>query len=399
MPTTDHTYIIQLSRVFRIKYNRLENLIRTDNPDDMLEMSAILRHFLLDGHKLSDDIANMYGLVCSFPVSDDFSNVGSEVFKGKYTPTNNARTYHNRDAFLKLNCIDRQKKSFTIKQLIDTVANGAGGVHHDGKELEVREKAILIFESDFANDFLERFISISKIVIEAHSEMIKAIDKEFSFLEQRKRTKQPEILIDNAGNSLVHFNGNTSLEAYFNMNFEKGGSLLFSFIPALNQIEYPKVVLSVGSRRLNRSISLILVSMDDIGIKIVSDKDEYSCSASFKNNNRNIVLFNYHKIEEGIQFELMSFSDNISENTIIVPLDWDELSGKVVMGQDIKSKNGAEFQTELTLINCPKLIGRKEFQEIVKHPSLSSSKNISWITENIIKDRSFVTRVYNQTGG
>ncbi len=393
----DDLYQIMLSRVFSIKYTKLENLSKSDNADDILEISAILRHFLLDGNRLSDDISNLYGLTCTFPLTNDYIKNGSKVFKEDFIPSNNAIINYSRDEFLKLKCISIDQIELSIKELIDIAANNAGGVHHNGKTQELRNYAVLIFESESSNNFFECLRVIAKSVIEGHSELKKAVNKEFSFLEQRKRKKQPELIFDNKREGIINFKVESSLESYFMVDFNKGGSILFSFIPPQNQNDYPSALIAFGSRRKNEGVNISFISNTVLELTIFKSKVKYSCRVDYDALRCNFLFLTYELVKKEINVNLFCFGNKLRMSNLKAEMDLSRLEGKIVIGQDLKSRNGSEFQSEITLIHFPKVYGKDDFLNMIKTKPLNEIVNRQWNSKPLVNnDKVYVTRMYNQ---
>lgn len=390
-------YMLHLFRVFRVKYDKLIQLCESDNIDDSLEISALLRHFIMDGNRLADDVAVEIGLQCSFPVTDEYASKGLLIFKEGFTPNNNARIFHNRDSFLKLSCLSLEDKEISVKELIELVANCGGGVHHDGSKSDLKKYTLLLLETDIANDCLACLQVISSIVIEGLSQVRKAIDREFSFLEQRKRKKQPEILMSKDKDIRLHFSGNSSLEAYCFLDLSKPGCVLFSFIPDELQDTYPAVVLEAGSRKYGQKISLQILDTSTLSFRVYSSTDSFQeCLFKYVPLINNIFFFNYKKVAENFNFHCSLVNRVEEQKELTALISWDTVEGKITIGENLKSIDGAKFQSNGTLIFFDRYYTAHDFKQMLNKKPICDERFDKWLEDNIISDRSYVTRIYNQ---
>ena len=382
-------------RVFRIKYDKLIALRESDNPDDILEISALLRHFLLDGNRLADDVATEIGTACSFPITDDYSVKKHAVFRMGYTPRNNATTFYNRQNFLNLSCFEINREILTVKETIELGANCVGGVHHDGKS-DLNRNAFAVLEEDISSYFLECLHTIAESVIEGLSELRLAIERRSTFLEQRKRSKQPEILISTSKETTFSFTENSSLEGYAILELGRSGSIIFTFVPPKEQKAYPATLLEIGSRKTGDRLSMQIQSSETLVVELHQNSTVVGCcSIQLENEKRNAVLINHQIIENVCCFEVINKASNIYQNTFNAQLKRTTIEGKITFGQSLNSRNGASFQSQLDLIFFNQTFGSKEFENVLF--LISKNKHVdTWISSNIVQDRAFVTRIYNQ---
>jgi len=392
-------YIQHLLRVFRIKYDRLEQLSASDHLDDLLEISAILRHLLMPSNRLADDIAQELGLQCSFPVAQEYETYKSAIFKADFTPKNNAVNNYNTNKFIDLLCIDLDNQELSIRGLIETIANEGGGVHHIDDQNEYETNLIVnLLETDYANLCFDVLKEISRITLTGLKHIRNVVDSKVVGLEQRKRSKQPRILVSKNKTSRINFDG-TYLEGYHKIDLNKSGTLLFDFIPPKGQKEYPKVLLEIGSRKTEQKFSLVLKDKETLAFRVHNSLKQFEeCKLSYKSKVINILFINYEKQEKGILFNFVLFNKNKqqSEKLLIEP-SWNFVEGKVIIGQSLKAKNGAKFQWgRIGLRFWDDLIDKKEFMEKF-HDHFSKDLADIWLEEaDVLGEPAFVTQIYNQ---
>jgi hypothetical protein len=390
-------YEIHLFRVFRIKADKLRALCDSDNIDDSLEISAILRHVLSDGNCLADDISRAFGLPCSIPVTDAYMTDGIKVFRTDYSPLNNAATAYNRGDFLGLECIDLDGEVLRVSDLINLIANFGGGVHHVGSANKDGHQAFHLLETDHANTCLEVLQNISRVTLGGLAELRKSVEAQFSFLEQRKRRKQPKVVISPSKENTMSFMGDSSLEAYARLSMVNGGCLLFTLIPS-SENEYPSTIMEIGSRATQQKISLQLVDANKLEIRFHRSKNEFSvCSLPYAPLRANILFVNWSispdkklKLQCAIRHDRDEYGDIETESY------WDAVEGKVVIGQNLNSRNGSVFQG-FTFVIFDRLYTLSDFEGMCKTPQLTDEISKKWIHENVVENKGTVIRLYNQT--
>lgn len=393
-------YIQHLLRVFRIKYDRLEQLSASDNLDDSLEISAILRHLLMPSNHLADDIAQELGLQCSFPVPQEYETYKLAIFKADFTPKNNAVNHYKTNKFIDLICTDLDKKELTIRKLIETIANEGGGIHHIDDQDEYEKKIIVkLLETDYANLCFDVLKEISRITLTGLKHIRNVVDSKVVGLEQRKRTKQPERLVSKNKTSQIYFDGSTYLEGYHKIDLNKSGTLLFDFIPSKGEKEYPKVLLEIGSRKTEQKFSLVFKDKDTLAFRVYNSLKEFKeCKLSYKRKVINFLFINYKKKEKGILFDCALFNNNKRQfEKLLIDPSWNFVEGKVIIGQDLKAKNGARFQWgNCGFIFWDYLIDKKDFMKILNDYFSNDLANV-WLEEADVFGKSgSVTQMYNQ---
>ena len=389
-------YKIHLFRVFRIKADKLIALCDSDNIDDSLEIAAILRHILSDGNCLADDVSRAFGLPCSIPVSDAYATDGLTVFTANHTPVNNATTAYNRGDFLGLECMDLEGEVLRISELINLVANFGGGVHHAGTADGDCHRVFHLLESDHANTCLEVLQKISRVTLDGLAELRKSVEGQFSFLEQRKRKKQPEIVTSPSRAPTIFFGEDSSLEAYARLSMVDGGCLLFTFIPGPEN-EYPSTVMEIGSRSTQQKISLQLVDFNTLEIRLHRKRTDFTaCSLSYAPLRANILFVNWSiSSDRKLKIQCAIRHDREEHGDIEMESYWDAVEGKVVVGQNLNSRDGAVFQGG-ALVIFDRVYTVSDFKGMCKTRPLTDEISETWIYEDVMENLGKVVRLYSQ---
>jgi len=391
-----NSFELQLYRVFRIKYDKLFRLCRSDNVDDVLEISALLRHLILDQDSLVEKLSKLLSLQCSFLVYDAYLVDAENVFSEDYSPAVNSFRLYNRAEFVSLKCILIENEVLQISELIYLIANCGGGIKHDEGQPGNRKLIHSLLETK-ANMCLARFQQISRIVILGLAEMRKVIDKQFSFLEQRKRRKQPQILVPIDGPSVLQFSKLSSLEAYYKINIDRDGCFIFSFVPH-SRNDYPASLLEIGSRTFSHKIAVLLTDDRTLSLRLFRDKNDYSCcNLIFSPMRSNILFVSWTPTVYGqIRFECVLLHENEEVAGFTVNNCWKALEGKLILGQNPNSLNGAFFQWSGTFVLFEQFFSIDEFHQMCETKLLSEEISKTWFKEEQARSKAFVTRIYNK---
>jgi hypothetical protein len=126
--------------IFCAKYDELSELVKSSNPYDLTKASALIRHLLIDGSPLMDQINRIYRLKITFPVSKisipDLSlpiNRGLQYWDiqdGLYSEDMKHLSVEvKRDKLLSKGIMLVKGNQITVKDAVKFEANVKGGVH------------------------------------------------------------------------------------------------------------------------------------------------------------------------------------------------------------------------------------------------------------------------------
>ncbi|MDR3519973.1 MAG: hypothetical protein P4L54_00005, partial [Acidocella sp.] len=317
--------IERLSQILKIKFDRLESLLKEESIDDTLELSAILRHFLMD-QSLIDNLSNEIGLSVNFPLDE---NEGATQF-GKIAD------------FLK-----RKFGDFSVFEIVDSISNYGGGVHHyakDSRQVEVFDKLVGNFDNNFGYDAL-RYIAES--VLQSLTPLRTAIDRLVNFVEQRKRSRQPLIV----GN-MISFEGSHYLECWKSLNFERGFSIVMPFsMPPTYDGE--QCIFAVGNRKAKTEVSLWRTDYKTLQVKLIFEGKLLGKVMITKSHFKlsDVICITVDPSKDALQRKLrVAFHDGY-EKTCSIKDAQGHTEGRLVIGADLHGKHCAHFQAgDLTLI-------------------------------------------------
>jgi len=94
-----------------------------------------------------------------------------------------------------------------------------------------------------------------------------------------------------------------------------------------------------------------------------------------------------------LSIECSIMHETFESSVVEVSSYWNEVKGKIVIGQDLSARNGAVFQGVTFLYYTESI---HDFKSMLKHPTLRAELSKSWISENKSQSKVFTTRFYNQ---
>jgi len=126
-------------KLFLIRFNQLRECLESQNEENMLLLSQVIRQLLVDGSRLLDIVNRDPKLPITFRVGmssrereEEMSSLGlpspSVHFLGAFPPNEIKRDIKLK-SFLKFPMANYKGQHFSVKSLVKTCANRLGGVH------------------------------------------------------------------------------------------------------------------------------------------------------------------------------------------------------------------------------------------------------------------------------
>ena len=356
----------RLSMIFRLKYDRLTSILEDDNTDDVLEISAILRHLLI-GDSLADSVGTLFGLPISFPLTD--------------TPA--PPIYGKTSDFLKAPVL-----GYKIEDIIDAFANYAGGVHHQPKnpiQIAIVENLLGCFEKDDAYQSLRE---ISRKVIQGLTPIRDAINRNVRAFEQRKRSRQPMAL-----EKAVWFNGSHYLEGWCHVSFDRGFSVVVTYcIP--EKFIAPECIFSLGNRREKTEISFSRSEAKLLEAS-VRFKGRFVCRLQAKGNRfskSGVACITLRPQDGSTKSFSLDFANDFNRSVSTDGLNG-EVEGKMVFGADLNGKMCARVQTSDLAFLFDSPISPEDMSKLFENCKMFLPE---WVHANPHLDPAYVVRIYNQ---
>lgn len=171
-------------RVFVHKYEKLRELLKVGPEVHLLDIAAILRHFLVDKQTLVDIVNQDHALTIRFKVFGSASESAQApmpgakstfVFSGTTWPPFAPLKELKRDDFLDFDMIYLDGLKFTVRDIVKFCANQLGGVHFERNSSDpddiILRKLDAIFQIGGASTALSALQLIGKITIQALEEL------------------------------------------------------------------------------------------------------------------------------------------------------------------------------------------------------------------------------------
>jgi hypothetical protein len=178
--------------IFTYRYRRLSELLRGGEASQLLDVSAILREFLIDSPNIVDMVNKQHKKKVFYKVFQSSRDQAEEfaignvkptlVLSGTTLPPFAPLTPLNRDEFLKFEIITIQDNHITVQQVVKACANKFGGKHFERPGKDDREVSLLRKLDDImslagAPAVFSSLILIGNITVEALAELYQAVPK------------------------------------------------------------------------------------------------------------------------------------------------------------------------------------------------------------------------------
>jgi len=141
----------ELERFFLHTLHDIEQKLTANDSYALTRLSGLIRHLLLDGRPLLDQVNAIYRLRLRFPVIaglkspahdqlHDLLNDGQTILhRAGLFPNGAPSTEITKDEFLKFECLLYRGIDITVRDVVLTVAHILGGIHTDEPKDEVQE--------------------------------------------------------------------------------------------------------------------------------------------------------------------------------------------------------------------------------------------------------------------
>jgi hypothetical protein len=171
--------------IFKYKYEKLRDLLAGGPEVQLIDIAAILRHFLLDEQTLFEVVNQEYRLKIFFKVfrsayetAQAFPMPGAKstfIFSGTTWPPFAPLKEIKKDVFLNFDIIYFDGTRFTVRQIIKFCANQLGGVHFERSSSDpddiILRKLNNAFQIGGASSALASLRLIGKITIQGLEEL------------------------------------------------------------------------------------------------------------------------------------------------------------------------------------------------------------------------------------
>jgi hypothetical protein len=394
-------YAALLKFVFKTKYDRLKSLSKTCIAEDILELSALLRHFLIDGNCLLDQISNYFSINSSFKVPK-IKGDSHLIFSPNYKPEIAENENRSRKAFLALDCIRYNEHIFTVHSLIELVANHGGGVHIGKIEDDIADKldslGILKIEATSAADTLHTLRVIADHTLIALEDHRKAIDGITGNAKQNKKMNQP-VIHWQSGKPGVSIDKNSSVESFVRIDQNKGFTLVISFLLATD-CSFPSIVADLGSYQQSKAISFKAESRDLMNVLISGERGSEEFGVNINPGETNYLLFSlFWRSDGSLQTAVnLNAGEHIHRETSLIWEPTPPLEGKFSYGTDIRNKNGARLVGNPGLLLYHNFYDESMAKSLLRHLLKIAPPEKAYSTGDVAQSRSIgISALVNQT--
>jgi len=144
---------VQTDDLFLIRHRQLQNTVRSQSAESMLQLSQALRQLIVDGSRLVDVVNREHRLSIRFSVGLSSEEREAEMralklpepmlhFLGMFPPSE-PRKELKLDQFLKFPVAKFEAQHFSVLTLVSTCANRLGGVHSGDPARDSFEEAAI----------------------------------------------------------------------------------------------------------------------------------------------------------------------------------------------------------------------------------------------------------------